>query len=327
MEQKEFNFCLTILTLEVNISMRLVRLGLGIILLSLIVACAPTAEEVASFPIEVTDQMGRVVKLEKVPERIISLAPSNTEILFALGLADKLVAVTDYCNYPPEAKEKPSIGGFSTPNIEEVVAHSPDLILATSIHEKRIIPQLGEKGMAVFALDPKTLDEALESITLVGEITGKEERASGLVAEMQNRIKGVTDKTDNLSEAQRPRVFYITWHDPLMTPGTGTRHNELIRMAGGTNIARDLTGYATISLEAVIEANPQVIIAGVGMGSGKDLPFQYVKTEPRLRNVDARINNRIYSIDVDLAGRPGPRITDALEKFAEFIHPELFKKD
>jgi len=143
---------------------------------------------------------------------------------------------------------------------------------------------------------------------------------------MQNRIKAVTDKTGGLPEAERPRVFYITWHDPLKTSGAETRHNELIRMAGGTNTARDLTGYAAISLEAVIEANPQVIIAGVGMGSGKDLSFQYVRTEPRLRNVDARRNNRVYKIDTNLCSRPGPRIVDALEKFAEFIHPELFKK-
>lgn len=270
--------------------------------------------------------MGRVVKLEKVPERIISLAPSNTEILFALGLDDRVVGVSDYCNYPPEVQEKPSIGGFSTPNIEEVVALSPDLILATSIHEKRIIPQLEEKGLTVFALNPKTLDEVLESITLVGEISGKDEEASQLVAEMQNRIKAVTEKTDNLPETQRPRVFYITWHDPLKTAGSETRHDELIRMAGGTNIALDLAGYAAITLEVVIQANPEVILAGVGMGSGEDLPFQYVKTEPRLRNVDARINNRVYSIDVDLAGRPGPRIVDALEQFAESIHPELFKE-
>ncbi len=310
--------------------MRLMRLGIGIILVSLIVGCAPPAEEIegmASFPIEVTDQLGRVVKLEKVPERIISLAPSNTEILFALGLGDRVVAVTEYCNYPPEAQGKPKIGGYTTTNIEKVVALSPDLILAAPLQKKRIIPALERKGLTIFTLDPKTLDEVLESITLVGEITGREEEASGLVAKMQKRIKAVTDKTDNLPEAQRPRVFYITWHDPLMTPGSETRHNELIVKAGGTNIARDLTGYATISLEAVIEANPQVIIAGIGMGTGEDLPFQYVKTEPRLRNVDARINNRVYSIDVDLAGRPGPRITDALEKFAEFIHPELFKED
>jgi iron complex transport system substrate-binding protein len=310
--------------------MKLVRLGFCIIMLSLLVACAAPAKEVkeaASFPIEVTDQLGRVVRLEKVPERIISLAPSNTEILFALGLGERVVAVTEYCNYPPEAQEKPKIGGFSTPNIEKVVALSPDLVLATSIHEKEIIPALEGKGLTIFTLDPKTVDEVLESITLVGEVTGRGETVSRLVEGMRNRIKVVTDKTDNLPEAEKPRVFYITWHDPLKTPGAETRHNELIKMAGGTNIARDLTGYATISLEAIIEANPQVIIAGVGMGSGEDLPLQYVRNEPRLRNVDACINHRVYSIDVDLCGRPGPRIVDALEKFAEFIHPELFKKD
>ena len=310
---------------------KLCRLGVlylvSAMLISFLVACAPPPEEVTSSAIEITDQLGRTVKLDRIPQRIISLAPSNTEILFALGLGDKVVGVSDYCNYPSEVQEKPSIGGFSTPNIEEVVALSPDLILATSIHEKRIIPQLEEKGMTVFALTPKTLDEVLEAITLAGEITGKEDRASGLVAQMRNRIKAVTDKTDSLSQEQRLRVFYLTWHDPLMTCGAGTHHDELIRLAGGTNIARELTGYADISLEAVIQANPEVIIAGVGMGSGKDLSFQYVRTESRLRNVDARINHRVYSINIDLVGRPGPRIIDALEKFAQFIHPELFRRD
>ncbi len=298
----------------------------AVVLLSLLVACAPSAKESPASAIEVTDQLGRVVTLETVPQRIISLAPSNTEILFALGLADKLVAVTDFCNYPPEAGEKPSIGGFSTPSIEDIIVLSPDLILATSIHEKRIIPQLEDKGLTVFALDPKTIDEVLVSITLVGEITGKEGEAARLVADMQNKIKAVTDKTDSLSQEQRPRVFYITWHDPLMTTGSETRHDELIQKAGGINIARDLTGYADISLEAVIQANPEVIIAGVGMGTGKDLPFQFVKTEARMRNTDARQHNQVYAIDVDLAGRPSPRIVDALEQLAQFIHPELFEE-
>ena len=297
----------------------------SVTLLSLFVACTAPAKEATPSPIGITDQLGRVVKLDRIPQRIISLAPSNTEILFALGLANRLVAVTDYCNYPPQAEEKPSVGGFSTPNIEEVIALSPDLILATSIHEKRIIPQLEDKGFTVFALDPQTFDEVLEAIILIGEIAGKEKEASGMVAAMQKRIKAVTDKTDSLPWEQRPRVFFVTWHDPLMTPGAETRHDELIQKAGGTNIAEDLTGYADISLEAVIEANPEVIIAGVGMGTGKDLTFQFAKTEPRFRNTDALRNNQVHAIDVDLAGRPGPRIVDALEQFAEFIHPELFK--
>jgi len=178
--------------------------------------------------------------------------------------------------------------------------------------------------MTVFALNPKTLDEVLESITLVGEITGKDEETSCLVAGMRDRIKAVTDKTDNLLVAERPKVFYLTWHDPLKTAGSGTLQDELIVKAGGINIARDLVGYAGISLEAMIQANPEVIIAGAGHGSGEVLPLEYVKTEPRLRNVNARIDNRVYAIDADLASRGGPRIVDALEQFAELIHPELF---
>jgi len=297
----------------------------SVVILSLFAACTVPAEQTAPSLIEVTDQLGRAVSLDGIPQRIISLAPSNTEILLALGLGDRVVAVTDYCDYPPEALTKPKIGGYTTPNMEEVVALSPDLVLAASLHQERIIPALEERGLTVFALDPKTVDEVLESITLIGKVTGKKEEASQLITGVQNRIKAVTDKTENLPENKKPKVFYLTWLDPLMTPGSGTRHHELIRMAGGTNVAQDLTGYASITLEAIIEANPEVIIAGIGMGSGEDLPFEYVKTEPRLRNVDARINDRMYSIDVDLCGRPGPRITDALEKFAEFIHPELFK--
>ena len=299
----------------------------SLILSGTLAACtrAPAIEETASFPIELTDQLGRVVKLDGIPQRIISIAPSNTEILFALGLADKIVAVTDYDDYPPEAEMKPSIGGFSTPNIEEIVALSPDIIIAASIHEDKIIPQLEAKGLTVLALDPNNLDEVLAAVTLIGKATGQEKEASGLVAEMQSRIKAVTDKTDSLSQEQKPRVFYIVWHDPLMAPGSGTFQDDLIRKAGGINIAQELTSWTTISLEAVIEANPEVMIAGVSHGSLTDLNFQFIKTEPRLRDTDARRNDRVYDVDGDLASRPGPRIIDGLEKFARFIHPELFE--
>ena len=207
-----------------------------------------------------------------------------------------------------------------------MVALSPDLVLATSIHQKQVILNLEQRGITVFALAPKTLDEVLEAITLVGKITGEEKGASKLVAEMRTKIKTVTDKTSSLSEAQKPRVFYITWHDPLMTAGAGTLHDELIQKAGGTNVALDLNGYAGITLEAVIEANPEVIVAGVGMGTGADASLQFALTEPRLRNTDARLHNRVYPIDTDLTGRAGPRIVNALEQFAQYIHPELFKE-
>ncbi len=294
------------------------------VVLSLFACTAPANETAPPSPIEITDQLGRTVKLERTPQRIISLAPSNTEILFALGLGDKVVAVTDYCNYPQEAEAKPKVGGFTTPNIEKIIALSPDLILATSMHEKRIIPALEERGLTVFALAPKTLDEVLESITLVGEITGKEEEAAELLTEMQSRIKAVTDKTSSLPEGKRPRVFYLTWHDPLKTSGLGTLHHELMQKAGGRNIFAEVIGTQSVDLEVLVASNPQVMIAGVGMGSGEDKTLQYLTTESRLQNTEARKNDRIYGVDMDLTGRAGPRIVDGLEQFAKCIHPEIF---
>ncbi len=296
----------------------------SVVISSLFAGCRAPTKEAAPSPIEITDQLGRTVKLERTPQRIVSLAPSNTEILFALGLGDKVVGVTEYCDYPPEAQEKPKIGGFSTPNIEKVVALSPDLVLAAQRHEDLIIPQLEQMGLAVFALKLKTLDETLEAITLVGEITGKEKEASQLVEEMGKRIKAVTDKTDKLSEAERPRVFHLTWHDPLKTSGSGTLYNELIQKAGGMNIFSDVIDIQAVDFEALVARDPQVMIAGVGMGSGEDKPFQYLKTESRLKNTEAAKNGRIYGIDLDLSGRAGPRIVDGLELFARCIHPEIF---
>ncbi len=294
-------------------------------LLTLLPACTPSPQEPAPSLIEVTDQLGRTISLDTIPQRIISLAPGNTEILFALELEDRMVAVTDYCDYPPEAKTKPSIGGFSTPNIEEIVSHSPDLILATSMHEDEIIPQLSERGLTVFALSPETLNEVLTAISLVGKVTGQEDEAAKLQTGMQERIRAVTDKTADLPHEQRPRVFYAVWHDPLMSAGAGTIHDELITKAGGINIARALTGYADISLEAVLDANPEVMIASISHGSSAEQTFQFLQNEPRLRDTAARKSDRVYLMDGNLVSRAGPRLVDGLELFARFIHPEIFE--
>ncbi|MCX7912794.1 MAG: ABC transporter substrate-binding protein [Dehalococcoidales bacterium] len=295
---------------------------LAIFCTATLVACtaapAPTAGAVI-------DQLGRTVNIKATkPERIVSLAPSNTEILFALGLGERVVGVTEYCTYPPEAQAKPKVGGFSTPNIEQIINLNPDLILAANIHKAQVIPQLEARGLTVVALSPDTVDEVLEAITLVGKVTGATKEAEKLVNDMQARIRKVTEKTAGLSPEQKRRVLEIVWHDPLMAAGAGTLHDELITMAGGINIARELSGYATISLETVIAANPEVMIADIGMGEGEDLPLQFLLTEPRLATTDARINSRVYAIDVEMVSHPGPRTADALEKLAGLIHPELF---
>jgi len=290
-----------------------------VVLLLSATACLPEP-----LPGTFVDDLGRTVNIEKVPQRIVSLAPSNTEILYALGLEDKLVGVTEYCNYPEAAKAKPKIGGFATVDIERVVGLEPDLVLATSIHEGTVIPALEEVGLTVLALAPKTLDGVLANIILVGEITGKSQEATRLVTSLEERIKTVTDKTRAMAE--RPRILYLTWHDPLWTTGSGTLEDDLINKAGGENIAHDLTGHKTIDLETVIQRNPQVIVVNSGHGEAKDLPYHYVKNEPRLGVTEAVMAGRVYQIDADIINRPTPRMVDALEQLAKFIHPELFEE-
>jgi iron complex transport system substrate-binding protein len=295
-----------------------------IVCLSFLAGCANAPVTTTVSPAATTGVPGKTITLKDPPQRIVSLAPSNTEILFALGLGDRVVGRTDFDNYPPEAKNKPSIGGFSTPNIEEVVAKSPDLVLAANIHTAKIVPQLKARGLNVVTLDPKTVDEVIAAIMTVGQITGKDKEAQALTSSMRQRLKAVTDKTSLLSS--KPATCFIVWHDPLMIAGSGTFHDELIDKAGGFNIGHALTGYSKdFSLENLIMANPAVIIAGVGMGDGEDKPLQFMLSEPRLKDISARKNNRIFGIDQDIAGRSGPRIVDALEQFAKFIHPEVFK--
>lgn len=295
-------------------------LVLLVMLLSLLLAGCTQPEPERSLPIEITDQLGRVVRLEKVPERIISLAPSNTEILFALGLGDKVVGVTEYCDFPPEAKQKEIVGGLTTPDMEKVVALTPDLILTTSIHEKRVLPELERQGLAVLALAPKTLDDVIGSIDIIGQATGHQELAEQLIKSMRQRIEAVAQRTAKIQE--RPRVFFIIWHNPLITAGRDSFISDLIEKAGGKNIFDDLTGYPSINLEIVLERNPQFIIAP-GHGKAADSSFQWVNSETRMKETDALKNGRVYEINADLVNRPGPRLVEGLEQLFQIIHPEL----
>jgi len=175
----------------------------------------------------------------------------------------------------------------------------------------------------VVALDPKTVDQVLDAITLVGKITGQQAEATEVVTGLSNRIKAVTDKTASLTSAQRPRVFYVVWYDPLMSSGNGTFQADLIEKAGGTNVAEGINGWANISLEIVVAANPEVMIAGDMSAGGAN--FQFIDTEPRLADSAARKSGSVFVINSDITSRPEPRLVDGLEQMAKLIHPELFK--
>ena len=288
-------------------------------LVFLLSACArPTPA-----PGEITDQLGRPIRLGRPPQRIVSLSPSNTELLFALGLGDRVVGVTDYCDFPPEALKKPKIGGFSNPDLEKLIALSPDLIVADQIHEKEVIPELERRGLPVLALDPRNMDQVLESIRLLGQVTGKEAEAARLVEEMKIRTGGVAQKVAGLSPQERPRVLFITWHDPVWTAGKGTWHDQLITMAGGQNLLPELEGHKTVDLEVVLQRDPQVIIAGSGHGEALRQPYLWALDEPRLKGTEALRKGRVYEINADIVSRPSPRLVEGLEEMLRLLHPEL----
>jgi iron complex transport system substrate-binding protein len=270
--------------------------------------------------------------LEKIPETIISLSPSNTEVLFALGLGDKVVGVTQYCNYPEEALDKTKIGGFS-PNdidvsIEQIVAIGPDLILATETHMNEVVPKLEqfvpEAAIIVILTSTPSFDTVFEAIEIIGEATGTVEQAAQIVSGMRERITAITDITDNLTEPEKPKVFYIVWHEPIFAIGGGTLGNTLIEAAGSINIFQDTEGSPMTDLETIIDRNPDVILGSLGVGTGADLAYQFVLNDERLSGVNARINNQVYPVNTDLYGRPGPRLVEALEELAALLHPELF---
>ncbi len=269
----------------------------------------------------VIDNFGREVTIPKKPERIVSTAPSSTEILFTLGLGDKVVGVTKYCDFPEDAKEKEKIGGFSTVDVERIVALKPDLVVAASGNGDEVIQMMEDLNLSVIVLDPKNIDDILNNILLIGKTTGTEKDALRVVDKLEDRIKVITSKTVTLSEIEKPKVFYVLWNDPLMSAGSGTFADDLMEMAGGINIASELEGHKSISLETVINKNPQVIIASVGMDP---VTLEYAMNEPRLKGTVAVKNENIYGINSDIVNRPGPRIIDALEEFARLIHPDLF---
>ncbi|MBU2560282.1 cobalamin-binding protein [archaeon] len=267
--------------------------------------------------VQIIDDLGRNITLEKYPERIVSTAPSNTEIIFALGLGDRVVGVTEYCDYPPETKEKEKIGGFSTVDIEKITSLSPDIIFAAELTGMENIEKLEELGITVVVLQPKDVEGILNDINLVGKITGAVNEAAALESDMRGRIEAVRTKTQSLD---KPEVLYIVWHDPLMAAGSGTFISDLVDMAGGVNVAGDMDDYKAVSLEVVVDRDPAVIITTTGMG--EQPIYDFVVNDERLSQVSAVKNGRIYKIDQNIVNRAGPRIVDALEEIAGFIHPE-----
>ncbi len=276
--------------------------------------------------ITVTDQMGREVVIDGIPQSIVSLSPSNTEIAFALGLAERIVGVTEYCNYPPEAQEKEIIGGFATPNIERIVELEPDLVLASTIHEEAVT-RFEALGIPVLVIESASLAELLDNISLIAELTGATGKGDVLTASMQSRISAVERQVASIPEADRVRVYYEVYSDPLMSAGRPAFINEIISLAGGINIFADLDeSYPQISAEVVAERQPHVILFPDYHGTA-ELVLESMVNRPGWSAIPAVTARKVFSASDDVFARPGPRVVEAVEEAARLFYPDLFSHD
>jgi iron complex transport system substrate-binding protein len=263
-----------------------------------------------SYPVVVKDSRGVSVTIRKEPHRIVSLTPSNTEILFALGVGNRIVGVTSTENYPPAAKKLPVIGD-ANPSLERILAKKPDLVLGVASLQTELLARLNRMGVTVVSVDPKNFNDVIKSVNLVGKAVGRPRQAALVVQKMKTRLDGVKRRTSKLKK--HPRVFVEIWNKPLMTAGPQTFVNEMIRLAGGVNVASDArAGYVQFSEEALLARNPQVIILPCRNRSE-------VMKRSRWKNVSAVRDGRVYNFNPDLLVRPGPRLVDGLEQLERLM--------
>lgn len=274
------------------------------------------------FPKTVKDGFGNQVTLDKKPEKIVSLAPNNTEILFALGLDKEIVGVSTADDYPEEAVEKEKVGGYEGNNLEKIIELETDLVLYYGDMTKNLpedFNSLKEAGIPVLSYEPESIDEIIETIKSVGEATGTEEKAKEISDEMIEKKDEIVEK---VKDAEKKKVFYEVWHDPLQTAGPGSFMNELINLSNAENIAEDADlAYAPYDLETLIEKDPDIYI---GPNDNPDATEEMIKERPGYEDLTAVKENKIYVVDGNLASRAGPRIVEGLEMIAKTIHPELF---
>ncbi len=271
----------------------------------------------------VTDQAERTVTFKQVPQRIVSLAPGNTEILYALGLDDHIVGVSTYCDYPEAALEKPKIGGFSEVSIESVIALNPEVVFATGGVQGEAVKQLTDLGVGVIVLDASSVDDVLAAIELVGSVTGQVDEARELVSQLKQRIEMIKMAVEPWVSVSRRQVFYEVWYDPPVSVGPGSFIHDLIEIAGGINLMADSdTAYPIANLENIIAADPEVIIYAHGAMSTAQ-----VAERDGWRQMEAVRRGRIVQIeDENILVRPGPRIVEGLEALAKAIYPEAFSE-
>jgi iron complex transport system substrate-binding protein len=276
-----------------------------------------------SNPIQFKDEVGREVTLPFPPKRIVSLAPNITEILFSLGLDEEIVGVSIHCNFPGKAKSRVQVGSYISLDFEKITSLKPDLIIATGAGNTRdMVDRLEKIGFKTYTIFPKNFDDILQSIGHLGQVVNREKEARGIVEGMRKRKQRVIGLTQGLP---RPKVFIQIGDAPIVTVGKGSFADDLIRLAGGENIAgKEKEVYPRFGMEEILKRSPEVIVISSMNPKGD---YQKILQEwSRWKTLPAVKNGRIHLVDSDLLDRPSPRIIDGLEEIARVLHPERFKK-
>ncbi|WP_430348282.1 ABC transporter substrate-binding protein [Thermoanaerobacterium thermosaccharolyticum] len=271
-----------------------------------------------TFPLKITDFMGRQVTIKKEPKRIVSLSPSTTELIYAIGAGKDVVGVTNYDDYPPEVKSVAKVGGYEGPNIEAILAQKPDIVFASNLSGKDQMETIKKSGIPVVVLEAQNINQIYDSIKILGEITGNVEKGNEIISSMKDKIKEINDKVKDLPKVN---VFYVVDTNGNWTAGKGTFIDELITLAGGNNVASDANGWAQYSMEKLMQKNPDVIITSQHATNANN-----IKNMPGYKDTKAAKDGKIFIIsNDDIITKPSNRIVLGLEEIAKDLHPEAFK--
>jgi iron complex transport system substrate-binding protein len=287
------------------------------------------------------DDLGRKIYLAKIPKRIVSLAPSITEMLFAIGAGDSVVGVTEFCDYPPEARTKTPVGD-SRPNLEAILALEPDLVLAMEVVRDDVLEKLQQLKIPLFIMEvvrddvleklqqlkiplfimePQSFEHVYSHIQTLGRILHRVKDADALVHTMRRDIQAIGDKTKSLP---KPRILYVVYHEPFITVGPGSFIHHLLELAGGDNVAKDAGhAYPRLSMEVVLQKDPEILLFPSMGGQGS--PETDLGQWTRWTAMTAVKTNRLHFVPWTLISRPGPRIGQGLAVLARIIHPETFQ--
>ena len=272
-----------------------------------------------TYPVTITDSFGREVTVDEEPQKVISLSPAITEIVFALGQEGKLIGRTDYCDYPQEAAEIESVGDLMDPNIEKIVELEPDIVIASAHFQEEVLQKLEESDVKVAVLyGEESFEGAYEAIGKVGNLLNAQEAASGIIDDMKTTVADVKQRVEG---KEKPSVYYVVGFGEMgdYTAGKNTFIGQLIEMAGAKNAADDVEGWS-YSLEKLLEKNPDYLIC-----SKSDNHKEQLRTANGYKDLDAVKNDRVYEIDKNMLERQGPRLAEGLKEIAKYIHPDVFE--